>query len=165
MCVDYTDLNKHCPKDPFALRYIDEVVDSMTYCELLSFLDCYSVYHQISLRKEDQIKTSFITPFGAYCYMTMSFGLKNVGVTYQRAIQQCLKDHIRDQLIEAYVDDIVVKTKVASSLVDDLDQTFKTLNAFQWKINPKKCIFSVPSGILMGNIVSHHGIRPNLEKV
>ena len=86
MCVDYTDLNKHCPKDTFGLPRIDEVVDSTTGCELLSFLDYYSGYHQISLKEEDQIKTSFITPFGAYCYKTMSFRLNNVGATYQRAI-------------------------------------------------------------------------------
>jgi hypothetical protein len=104
-------------------------------------------------------------PFGAYCYTTMSFGLKNAGATYQRAIQMCLKDQIRDQLVEAYVDDVVVKTKVASSLVGDLDQTFKALNAFQWKLNPKKCIFGVPSGTLLRNIVSRDGIRPNPEKV
>ena len=90
MCVDYTDLNKHCHKDPFGLPRIDEVVDSTAGCEVLSFLDCYSGYHQISLKEEDQIKTSFITPFGVYCYTTMSFGLKNAGVTYQRAIQMCL---------------------------------------------------------------------------
>ena len=81
MCVDYTDLNKHCPKDPFGLPWIDEVVDSTADCELLSFLDCYSGYHQISLKEDDQIKTSFITPFSAYCYTTMSFGLKNARVT------------------------------------------------------------------------------------
>ena len=104
MCVDYTNLNKHCPKDPFGLPRIDEVVDSTAGCELLSFLDCYSGYHQISLKEDDQIKTSFITPFGAYCYTTMSFGLKNAGATYQRAIQQCLHDEIRDDLVEAYVD-------------------------------------------------------------
>ena len=90
MCVDYTDLNKHCPKDPFGLPWIDEVVDSTAGYELLSFLDCYSGYHQISLKEDDQIKTSFIMPFGAYCYTTMSFRLKNVGATYQRAIQMCL---------------------------------------------------------------------------
>jgi len=65
MCVDYTYLNKHCPKDPFGLPRIDEVVDSTAGCELLSFLDCYSSYHPISLMEGDQIKTSFITPFGA----------------------------------------------------------------------------------------------------
>jgi hypothetical protein len=163
-CVLITPISTtHCPKDPFSS--IDEVVDSTAGCELLSFLDYYSDYHQISLREEDQIKTSFITSFGAYCYMAMLSGLKNAGATYQRAIQQCLKDQIRDQLVEAYVDDVVVKTKVASTLVDDLDQTFKALNKFQWKLNPKKCIFGVPSGILLGNIVSHDGIKPNPKKV
>ena len=86
MCVDYTDLKKHCPKDPIGLPRIDEVVDSTTGYELLSFLDYYSGYHKISLKEEDQIKTSFIMPFSAYCYTTMSFGLKNAGVTYQRTI-------------------------------------------------------------------------------
>jgi hypothetical protein len=56
MCVDYTDLNKHCPKDPFGLPRIDQVVDSTARCSVLSFLDCYSGYHQISLAKEDEEK-------------------------------------------------------------------------------------------------------------
>jgi hypothetical protein len=82
--MDYTDLNKHCLKDPFALPRIDQVIDSMTSCVLLFFLDCYSGYHQI--------KTVFITPFRAYAYTTMSFVLKNAGATYQWAIQLCLAD-------------------------------------------------------------------------
>jgi hypothetical protein len=90
MCVDYTNLNKACKKDPFRLPRIDQVVDSMADCSILSFLDCYSRYHQIPLKEEDQIKTSFITPFGAFCYITMPFGLKSLGATYQRGIQQCL---------------------------------------------------------------------------
>ena len=81
MCVDYTDLNKHCPKDPFPLPHIDQVIDSTVGCVLLSFLDCYSGYHQ-TLKESDQEKMSFITPFGAYCYNTMTFGLKNAGATY-----------------------------------------------------------------------------------
>jgi hypothetical protein len=83
MCVYYTDLNKHYPKDPFGLPWIDQVIDSTACCNLLCFLDCYSWYHQITIKEEDQEKTVFITPFGAYCYTTMSFGLKNVGTTYQ----------------------------------------------------------------------------------
>jgi hypothetical protein len=68
MCVDYTDLNKHCLKDPFGLPHIDQIMDSTAESTLLSFLNCYSSYHQIALCAEDQSKTSFITPFGAYCY-------------------------------------------------------------------------------------------------
>jgi hypothetical protein len=93
MHVDYTDLNKHCLKDSFGLPRIDQVVDSTAGCSMLSFLDYYSRYHQISLANEDEDKTTFITPFGAFCYTSMSFGLKNIGATYQRAIQTCLADH------------------------------------------------------------------------
>jgi hypothetical protein len=163
MCIDYTDLNKHCPKDHFGLPRIDQVVDSIADCELLCFLHCYSGYHQITL-KEDQIKTSFITPFGAYCYMTMSFGLKNTGVTYQRAIQRYLKDQI-EKNIEAYVDDVVVKSKTIDTFVDDLEEVFTALKVYKWKLNPNKCMFGVPSGILLGNIVSLRGIEPNPKKV
>ena len=94
MCVDYTNLNKHCPKDPFPLPNIDQVIDSTAGCVLLSFLDCYSGYNQIALKESDQEKMSFITPFGAYCYNTMTFGLKNAGATYHKAIQRCLQGQI-----------------------------------------------------------------------
>ena len=89
MCVDYTDLNKHCPKDHFGPPRIDQVVDSTAGASLLSFLGCYLGYHQIALKEEDQIHTSFITPFGADYYTIMAFWLKNVGATYQRVIQYC----------------------------------------------------------------------------
>ncbi|WVZ51908.1 hypothetical protein U9M48_003008 [Paspalum notatum var. saurae] len=82
MCVDYTSLNKACPKDPFPLPRIDQVVDSTAGCELLSFLDVYSGYHQIAMKESDQLATSFITPFGPFCFVSMPFGLKNVGATY-----------------------------------------------------------------------------------
>ena len=128
MCVDYTDLNKHCPKDSFGLPHIDQIVDSTAGSALLSFLDCYSGYHQITLKEQDQSKTSFITSFGAYCYRTMSFGLKNARATYQRAIQTCLSDQIGEN-IEAYVDDVVVKTKNPDTLIEDIRQTFENLKS------------------------------------
>jgi hypothetical protein len=87
MCIDYTSLNKACPKDPFALSWIDQVIDSTAGCDLLSFLDAYSSYHQIPLFQPDRIKTFFITPYGDYYYVTMPFGLKNAGATYQRTMQ------------------------------------------------------------------------------
>ena len=126
MCVDYTDHNKHCLKDPFGLPRIDQVIDSMVGCVLLSFLDCYSGYHQIALKEEDQIKTPFITQFGAYAYKTMSFGLKNAGATYQRAIQPCFTKQFHRN-VEAYVDDVVMKTKEYDSFIPDLEETFNSL--------------------------------------
>jgi hypothetical protein len=71
MCVDYTGLNKACPKVPYPLPRIDQIVDSTAGCETLSFLDAYSGYHQIKMKESDQLATSFITPFGMYCYTTM----------------------------------------------------------------------------------------------
>ena len=81
MCVDYTGLNKACPKDPFPLPRIDQIVDSTSGCETLCFLDAYSGYHQITMKESNQLTTSFITPFGSFCYVLMPFGLKNAGAT------------------------------------------------------------------------------------
>jgi hypothetical protein len=164
MCVDYTDLNKHCPKDHLGLPRIDQVVDSMAGCVLLCFLVCYSRYHQIALKEEDQIKTTFITPYGTYAYKTMSFGLKNAGATYQRAIQMCFADQLHRN-VEAYVDDVVIKTKNPDGLIADLEETFSSLRRFRWKLNPTKCVFGVPSGKLLGFIVSNRGIEANPVKI
>jgi hypothetical protein len=126
MCVDYTDINKHCPKDPFGLLRIDQAMESTAGYDLLCFLDSYSGYHQIAIKEEDQEETAFITPFGVYCYMTMSFGLKNAGATYQRAIQACFKRQLNKN-VEAYVDDVVVKTRNSSTLIANLEETFASL--------------------------------------
>jgi hypothetical protein len=129
MCVDYTDLNKYYPKDPFGFLRIDQVIDSTAGCDLLCFLDCYSGYHQIAIKEEDQEKTMYITPFGAYCYTTMSFRLKNAGTTYQRAIQKCFKKQLNKN-IEADVDDVVVKTRNSDTLITDLEETFASLREY-----------------------------------
>ena len=82
MCVDYTSLNKACPKDHFPLPCIHQIVDSTSGYEILSFLDAYLGYHQIVMKESNQVTTSFITPYGSYRYVTMPFGLKNSGATY-----------------------------------------------------------------------------------
>ena len=89
MCVDYTSLNKAYPKDPFPIPWIDQVVDSTASCEALYFLDAYSGYHLIMMDPSDQLATSFITPFSAFYYTSMPFGLQNAGATFQRCIQKC----------------------------------------------------------------------------
>jgi hypothetical protein len=161
-CVDYTDLNKHCPKDPFGLSRIDQVVDSTVGYDLLCFLDCYSGYHQIAIKEEDQEKTAFI--IDAYCYTMMSFGLKNTGPTYQRAIQAFFKKQLNKN-VESYVDDVVVKTRNSDTLTADLEETFASLREYRWKLNPNKCVFGVPLGKLLGFIISHRGIEANPEKI
>jgi hypothetical protein len=106
----------------------------------------------------------FITPFGAYCYTTMSFGLKNAGATYQRAIKACFKRQLNKN-VEAYVDDVVVKTRNPNTFIADLEETFASLREYHWKLNPNKCGFGVPSGKLLVFIISHRGIEANPEKI
>jgi hypothetical protein len=95
------------------------------------------------MKESDQLATWFITPFGMYCYVTMPFGLRNAGATYQRCMQHVSGDHI-GRTVEAYIDDIVVKTRKADDLVDDLRIAFGFLRANRVKLNPEKCVFGVP---------------------
>jgi hypothetical protein len=164
MCVDYTGLNKACPKDPFPLPRIDQVIDSTAGSELLCFLDAYSGYHQIKMKESDQLATSFVTPFGTYCYVTMPFILKNAGATYQRTMQKCMADRI-GRNIHAYVDDIAIMSKKQDDLIADLQETFNNLRKYNMMLNPTKCVFGVPAGQLLGFIVSHRGIEVNPEKI
>jgi hypothetical protein len=164
MCVDYTGLNKACPKDHFPLPRIDQVIDSTAGSELLCFLDAYSGYHQIKMKESDQLATSFVTHYGTYCYVTISFGLKNAGAMYQRTMQKCLTDQI-GRNINAYVDDIAVMSKKQDDLVADLQETFNNLRKYNMMLNPTKCVFGVPAGQLLGFIVSHRGIEVNPEKI
>jgi hypothetical protein len=121
-------------------------------------------YHQIALKEEDPIKTAFITPFRTYAYKTMSFGLKNTGATYQCAIQICFADLLHRN-VEAYMNDVVIKTRNPEDLIANLEEMFNSLRKFRWKLNPTKCVFGVPSGKLLGFIVSNWRIETNLEKI
>jgi hypothetical protein len=162
MCVDYTYLNKANKKIPSACP--ESIRLWIPWPGILSFHDCYSWYHQIPLKEEDQIKTFFITLFGMFCYTTMLFGLKSAGATFQRGIQWCLHSQLGCNA-EAYIDDVVIKTREDEGLISDLAETFDNRRKFQMKLNPEKCTFDVPSRKLLGYVVSHCSIDPNLEKV
>jgi hypothetical protein len=164
MCIDYTSLNKACPKDEYPLSRICQIVDSTTSCELLLFLDAYSGYHQICLVIDDEEKTTFITLFGILCYTKMAFGLKNGGATYQKCIHIILEPQI-GRNVEAYIDDVVVKSKKLGDLLDDLKENFDDLHKYKMMLNPKKCVFGVSSVKLLDYMISSRGIDVNLKKV
>jgi hypothetical protein len=156
VCVDYTSLNKHYPKDPFPLPRIDQIIDSTAGCARLSFLDTYSGYNQIKLKKEDEEKTAFITPYGVFCYQVMPFGLKNAGATYQWMMQSCLGSQI-GRNIQVYIDDVGITTRKEESLISDLAETFDNLSRYKLKLNPHQRLrrigrttFRVP-GVSTGN--------------
>jgi hypothetical protein len=164
MCIDYTSLNKACPKGPFPLPRIDQIVDSTLGCDLLCFLDAYSDFHQIPMSSEDEKNTAFITVVGLFCYVSMPYGLKNDLPTFVRVMHKTFGDLIRD-LVEVYVDDIVVKVKSSASLLDNLALVFDRLRLTRTKLNPNKCVFGVTAGKLHGFLVSCRGIEANPEKI
>lgn len=125
-CVDFTDLNKACPKDSFPLPCIDQLVDSTAGHALLSFMDAYFGYNQILMFEPDQEHTSFITDRGLYCYIGMPFGLLNAGATYQRLVNKMFKEQI-GKTIEVYVDDILIKSKLEADHVMHLSEMFQIL--------------------------------------
>ena len=116
VCVDFTDLNKTCSKDPFPMPRIDQLVDATVGHPWMSFLDAFQGYHQMPLALDDQEKTAFVTFVGNYHYKVMPFGLKNAESTYQRMMTKMFKPQL-GRSIEVYIDDMVVKSKVVSEPV------------------------------------------------
>jgi dsDNA-binding SOS-regulon protein len=164
MCIDYTSLNKTCSKDAFPHPRIDQIVDSTSDCDLLCFLDAYSDFQQIPMSRENEEHTAFIRVDGLFCYVSMAYALKNALPTFVRAMHKAFGDLIRD-LIEVYVDDIIVKIKSRASLLDNLAQVFHMLRSTRTKLNPEKCVFEVTTGKLLSFLVSYRGIETNLEKI
>uniref|UniRef100_A0A2N9ELT3 RNase H type-1 domain-containing protein n=1 Tax=Fagus sylvatica TaxID=28930 RepID=A0A2N9ELT3_FAGSY len=143
MCVDFTDLNKACPKDSYPLPRIDQLVDSTAGHKLLSFMDTFSGYNQIQMEEEDQEKTAFIISRSLFCYKAIPFGLKNAGATYQRLVNKMFHDQIGEER----------------------GKTFQSLRSYNMKLNPGKCAFGVSSGKFLDFIVSQRGIEANSDKI
>ena len=164
MCVNFTDLNRACPKDSYPFPQIDTLVDPTTRHELLSFMDAFSGYNQIKMNEKDQERTSFVTSQGLFCYKVMSFRLKNAGATYQRLMNKMLAHQI-GRNVQVYVDDMPVKNLRENDHLDDLQKTFNTFRSYNMKLNPSKCVFRVTAGKFLGFMVSQKGIEVNPEKV
>nr|KYP53533.1 Uncharacterized protein K02A2.6 [Cajanus cajan] len=137
MCTDFTDLNKACPKDSYPLPNIDCLVDGVSGYKLLSFMDAYSG--------------------------VMPFGLKNAGATYQQLMDKVLLNKL-GRNVEAYVDDMVVKSTSINWHFDDLQELFDTIDKYQLKLNPEKCSFGVQARKFLGFLLTHRGIEANPDK-
>ena len=164
MFVDFTDLNKACPKDSYPLPRVDVLVDSTAQHQLLSFMDAFSGYNQIRMDEADQEKTSFITSQGLFCYRVMPFGLKNAGATYQRLMNKMFVNQI-GRNVQVYVDGMLVKSQREEDHLKDLEETFGTLCSYNIKLNLSKCAFGVTTGKLLGFMVSQRGIEANPDKI
>ena len=164
MCVDFTDLNKACPKNSYPLPHIDQLVDSTAGHKLLSVMDAFLGYNQIRMDETDQEKTSFVTSQGLFYYEVMPFGLKNAGATYQRLVNHMFHPQI-GRNVEVSVDDMLVKSLDEGKHLDDLQETFNTLRPYNMKLNPSKCAFGVVLGKFLRFMISHRGIKANSEKI
>jgi hypothetical protein len=143
---------------------IDKIVDSTAGCEMMALLDCFSGYHQIWLRKADEEKTKFITPFITFCYLRMPEGLRNVRPTFYRMMKAALKDQV-DGNVLSYVDDIVVASKMKKTYISDLAETFTNMHKVILKLNPENCIFGITKKNVLGCLVSTKGIEANPDKI
>jgi hypothetical protein len=139
-------------------------MDSTSGYDLLCFLDAYSSFHQIPMSKEDEEYTIFIIVDDLFCYVSMPYGLKNALPTFVSAMHKTFRDLIRD-LVEVYVDDIIVKIKSYTSLLDILAIVFDRLRSTRTKLNWDKCVFGVTIRMLLGFLVSRRGIEANPEKI
>ncbi|KAL0408428.1 UNVERIFIED_CONTAM: Retrovirus-related Pol polyprotein from transposon opus [Sesamum radiatum] len=138
--------------------------DSTSGREFLSMMDASQGYHQIMLAPEDHKRVSFITSDGTFCYVAMSFGLKNAGATYQRLVDKIFRPQLGRNM-EVYVDDMLVKSKEAHQHVVDLEETFAVLRKYRLKLNPQKCAFGVSGGRFLGFMVTQQGIEANPAKI
>ena len=129
VCVDYTNLNKACPKDNFPLPRIDQIIDVIAGHEILSFLDAFSRYHQISMHPPDAEKTTFITSHRLYYYDVMPFCLKNVGPTYQRLVTKIFRSLLGNTM-EAYIDNMLVKSKEPFDHTMHLQEAFELMRRY-----------------------------------
>ena len=164
MCVDFTDLNKACPKDPFLMPCIDQLVDATVGHPRISFLDAFQGYHQIPLALDDQEKIDFVTPVKNYHYKVMLFGLKNAGSTYQRMMTKMFEPQMGKN-VEVYIDDMVVKSKLVSEHVGGLTSIFEIRREHKLRLNTSKCSFGVGSGKFLGYMVTHRGIEVNPDQI
>ena len=164
VCIDFIDLNKACPKDPFPMPKIDQLVDATIGHPRMSFLDAFQGYYQIPLALDDQEKTAFVTPIGNYHYKVIPFGLKNSGSTYQRMMTRMFES-LLGKNIEIYIDDMVVKSKMVSEHLEDLRIIFEVLRNYKLRLNASKCSFGVGSGKFLGYMVTHRGIEVNPDQI
>jgi hypothetical protein len=152
MCVDFRDLNKESIKDNFHLPNMDSLLWKVIASACMSMLDGFSRYNQLLVVEEDREKIAFIIPWETYAYARMPFGLNNVGAIFQRAM-----DHSFSGLIgifmENYQDDLTVHSKTRSDHIHHLRIDFERCRLYGVSLNPKKLLFIVTQGKLLGHIV------------
>jgi hypothetical protein len=160
VCIDFHNLNRATPKDEYPMPIADTLINNASGNRIISFLDGNAEYNQIFMAEEDASKTAFICPgfIGLFEWVVMTFGLKNAGATYQRAMNLIFHE-LLGNTVEVYIDDIVVKSAEFSSHIADLRKAFDKMRRYGLKMNPRKCAFGVSAGKFLGFVIHEHGIE------
>jgi ribonuclease HI len=166
VCIDFRDLNRATPKDECPMPIADMLINDASGHKVISFLDGNAGYNQIFMAEEDISKTAFCCPgfLGLFEWVVMTFGLKNAGATYQRAMNLIFHD-LLGVILEVYIDDIVVKSDAIEPHLVDLHLAFDRMRKYNLKMNPLKCAFGVSAGKFLGFIIHEHGIEIDPKKI
>jgi len=158
LCVDLRNVNKVSLKDNYPLSKMDHILQRVVGAYRISLLDGFSGFNHILIHPDDQEKTAFTTPWGTFKYLKMSFRLKNAGATFQRAMDIVFAKEIHDFLV-VYIDDLTVFSKSDQKHLDHLRQVFLKCRQYGISLNPKKSLFGLEEGKLLGHVISKDGIR------
>ncbi|GJS53074.1 reverse transcriptase domain-containing protein [Tanacetum coccineum] len=164
VCIDYRKLNDATHKDHFPLPFMDQMLERLAGNEYYCFLDGFSRYFQIPIDPQDQEKTTFTCPYGAFAYRRMHFGLCNAPSTFQRCMMTIFHDMI-EETMEVFMDDFLVFGNSFSSCLSNLDKMLKRCEDTNLVLNWEKCHFMVKEGIVLGHKISKSGIEVDRAKV
>src|SRR5271156_1480600 len=164
VCVKLKKVNAATIRDNYPLSIIDHVIERVAGKEAYSFLDRFSGYNQVSIDPKDQHKTAFATEWGIFAYRVMPFGLMNAPATFQRLMSHAFKEYLWD-FLEVYMDDLCIHSDKQNQHVEHLKLIFEKCRIYRICLNPKKCVFMVRQGKILGHIVSKNGISTDFKKI
>jgi hypothetical protein len=164
LCVDFCNLNQMSLKGNYPLPNMEHLLQRVTGEGMMSMLDGFLGYNQVLLKREDQLKTAFTTPWGTFMYLRMPFGLMNAGATFQREMDYAFRDLIQN-IIEIYQDDLTVVSKERKDHLSHLRTVFEQCREYGILLNPKKSVFGIDEGKLLGHVASSGGVSIDPKRV
>jgi len=164
LCIDFWNLNKVSLKENYPLLKMDHILQRVVGASRMSLLDGYSGYDQILVHEDARDKTKFTIPWGTFHCAKMPFGLKTFGATFQRAMDITFANE-KDVFLVVYLDDLTVFSGSDDEHLHHLKIVFQRCRKFGISLNPKKSIFSMDEGKLLGHIISKEGIHIDPSQV
>jgi hypothetical protein len=164
MYIDFRKVNKFPKKDHYPLPFIDQMLERLSKKIHFCFLDGYSGFFQITVKKKDQEKTTFTCPYGTYAYRCMPFGLCNAPATFQRCMSAIFHG-LFEEIVEVFMDDFSVYGTSFDNCLHNFDNVLQRCEKTNLVLSWEKCHFMVNEGIVLGHKISERGIEVDRAKV